>query len=54
MTLQEEFGQIIFTCSTVILRGNISPGVRVVDAGCGDGRNIQYLLREGMKCLAWM
>src|SRR5215469_16939661 len=47
MTLQEQFGQIDIYLFDQILRGNISPGMRVVDAGCGGGRNIQYLLREG-------
>jgi tellurite methyltransferase len=47
MTVQEQFGQIDVYLFDQILRGNISPGMRVVDAGCGVGRNIQYLLREG-------
>ena len=47
MTLQEQFGQIDIYLFDQILRGNISPGMRVVDAGCGGGRNLQYLLREG-------
>ena len=47
MTLQEQFGQIDIYLFDQILRGNIPPGIRVVDAGCGGGRNIQYLLREG-------
>jgi len=47
MTLQEQFGQIDIYLFDQILRGNISPGMRVVDAGCGSGRNVQYLLREG-------
>jgi SAM-dependent methyltransferase len=46
-TLQEQFGQIDIYLFDQILRGNISPGMRVVDAGCGDGRNLQFLLREG-------
>ena len=47
MTLQEQFGQIDIYLFDQILRGNISPGMRVLDAGCGGGRNLQYLLREG-------
>src|SRR4051794_52598 len=46
MTLQEQFGQIDIYLFDQILRGNIAPGMRVVDAGCGGGRNLQYLLRE--------
>ncbi len=47
MTLQEQLGQIDIYLLDQILRGNISPVMRVVDAGCGGGRNIQYLLRDG-------
>jgi len=47
MTLQEQFGQIDIYLFDQILRGNVLPGMRVLDAGCGGGRNIQYLLREG-------
>jgi SAM-dependent methyltransferase len=47
MTLQEQFGNIDIYLFDQILRGNISPGMRLVDAGCGGGRNILYLLREG-------
>ena len=47
MTLQEQFGHIDIYLFDQILRGNIVPGMRVLDAGCGGGRNILYLLREG-------
>ena len=30
-----------------ILRGRIRPGMRVLDAGCGGGRNLVFFLREG-------
>lgn len=35
-----------------LLRGRISPGHRVLDAGCGDGRNLGYFLRSGFEVLA--
>jgi SAM-dependent methyltransferase len=35
-----------------ILRGNITPGMVVLDAGCGYGRNLVYLLREGCEIFA--
>ena len=47
LTLQEQFGRIDIYVFDQLLRGNIAPGMRVVDAGCGPGRNIVYLLREG-------
>jgi SAM-dependent methyltransferase len=47
MTLQEQFGRIDIYVFDQLLRGNITPGMRVVDAGCGHGRNLVYLLREG-------
>jgi SAM-dependent methyltransferase len=47
MTLQEQFGRIDIYVFDQLLRGNIAPGMRVVDAGCGHGRNLVYLLREG-------
>src|ERR1035438_5656651 len=45
--LQEQFGQIDIYLFDQLLRGHIAPGMRVVDAGCGFGRNLVYLLREG-------
>ena len=46
-TIQEQFGQIDIYLFDQLLKGRISPGMRVVDAGCGSGRNIVYFLREG-------
>jgi tellurite methyltransferase len=45
--LQEQFGDIDIYLFDQLLRGRIAPGMRVVDAGCGGGRNIIYLLRNG-------
>jgi SAM-dependent methyltransferase len=52
MSLQEEFGQIDIYVFDQILRGNIEPGARVVDAGCGYGRNLVYLMRMGCEIFA--
>ena len=49
MTLQEQFGQIDIYLFDQILRGNITPGMRVLDAGCGSGRTLLYLLPEGFE-----
>jgi tellurite methyltransferase len=46
-SLQEQFGDIDIYLFDQILRGNISPGMKIFDAGCGAGRNIVYLVREG-------
>jgi SAM-dependent methyltransferase len=47
MNVQEQFGQIDIYVFDQILRGNIAPGMRILDAGCGYGRNLVHLLREG-------
>lgn len=52
MTLQDQFGQIDIYVFDQILRGNITTEMRVLDAGCGYGRNLVYLLREGSEIFA--
>ncbi len=52
LTLQEQFGQIDIYVFDQILRGNIGRGMRVLDAGCGYGRNLVHLLREGCEIFA--
>ena len=52
MTVQEQFGQIDIYVFDQILRGNIGPGMRILDAGCGYGRNLVHLLREGCEIFA--
>jgi tellurite methyltransferase len=51
-TLQEQFGQIDIYLFDQLLKGRISPGMRILDAGCGGGRNLVYLLREGYEVYA--
>ena len=41
------FGRIDIYLFDQLLRGRITPRMRVLDAGCGDGRNCEYLLRCG-------
>jgi tellurite methyltransferase len=45
--LQAEFGPIDIYLFDQLLRGRIAPGMRILDAGCGSGRNLVYLLRSG-------
>ena len=45
--LLAQFGQIDIYVFDQLLRGRITPQMRVLDAGCGDGRNSEYLLRCG-------
>lgn len=52
LTVQEQFGQIDIYVFDQILRGNIAAPMRVLDAGCGYGRNLVHLLREGCQVFA--
>ncbi len=45
--LREQFGEIDIYLFDQVLRGRIAPGMRVLDAGCGFGRNPVYFLRQG-------
>jgi SAM-dependent methyltransferase len=45
--LQHQFGQIDIYLFDQILRGRVTAGMRIFDAGCGHGRNLVYFLREG-------
>jgi tellurite methyltransferase len=45
--LVEQFGNIDIYLFDQLLRENIAPSMTVLDAGCGGGRNLVYLLREG-------
>ena len=52
MNVEEQFGQIDIYVFDQILRGNITSDMRVLDAGCGYGRNLVHLLREGCEVFA--
>src|SRR5262245_52566754 len=47
MDLRAQFGDIDIYLFDQLLRGRIRPGMRIFDAGCGQGRNLVYLLRAG-------
>ena len=52
LTLQEQFGQIDIYLFDQLLKGRIAHGMRILDSGCGGGRNLVYLLREGYEVYA--
>jgi SAM-dependent methyltransferase len=47
LPIQDQFGPIDIYLFDQIMRGRIRPRMRIFDAGCGSGRNLVYLLREG-------
>jgi tellurite methyltransferase len=49
LNLQEWFSGIDIYLFDQLLKGRIVPGMRVLDAGCGAGRNLVYLLRSGFE-----
>lgn len=51
MSLRETFGNIDVYLFDQLLRGNLRPDMRVLDAGCGHGRNLVWLLGQGAE--AW-
>lgn len=46
-TLRAQFGEIDIYLFDQLLRGRLARGMGVLDAGCGHGRNLVFLLREG-------
>jgi SAM-dependent methyltransferase len=44
------FGDIDIYFFDQLLKGRFTPSMRVLDAGCGEGRNLVYLLRAGVEC----
>jgi tellurite methyltransferase len=45
--LLRQFDAIDIYLFDQILRGRIAPGMKILEAGCGTGRNLVYFLREG-------
>jgi tellurite methyltransferase len=45
--LHEQFGDIDIYLFDQLLRGRIAPPMRILDVGCGGGRNVVYFLRNG-------
>jgi tellurite methyltransferase len=47
MDLREHFGNIDIYLFDQLLKGRITSSTSLLDAGCGDGRNLIYFLRQG-------
>jgi tellurite methyltransferase len=47
MNLREQFGEIDIYLFDQLLKGRILPGMSILDAGCGGGRNLVFFLRNG-------
>lgn len=50
--LRDAWGDIDIYLFDQLLRGRIVPGMTVLEAGCGDGRNLVHLLRAGYTVFA--
>jgi len=48
--LRSQFGDIDIYLFDQILRGRFDARTRVLDAGCGEGRNLIYFLQHGFTC----
>lgn len=46
MDLREQFGSIDIYLFDQLLKGRITASMSLLDAGCGDGRNLVYFLRH--------
>jgi len=48
--IAEVFGEIDIYMFDQLLKGRFDSARRVLDAGCGEGRNLHYLLASGREC----
>lgn len=48
--LNRELGNIDLYLLDAILKGYFSEGTKILDAGCGEGRNLVYFLKNGFEC----
>jgi SAM-dependent methyltransferase len=51
-TLAQQFGQIDIYLFDQLLKGRIATAARILDAGCGAGRNLVYFLQAGFEVFA--
>ncbi|MBK9439098.1 MAG: class I SAM-dependent methyltransferase [Chloracidobacterium sp.] len=47
LNIREAFGDIDIYLFDQIQKGRFTPGMKVLDAGCGGGRNVVWLMRNG-------
>lgn len=52
LNLQEWFGGIDIYLFDQVLKGRLVPGMRLLDAGCGGGRNLNYFFRSSFDVCA--
>jgi SAM-dependent methyltransferase len=52
LNVRETFGEIDIYLFDQILKGSFGVNSSVLDAGCGDGRNLVYFLRSGYEVFA--
>lgn len=52
LDLTRLFGDIDIYLFDQLLRGRLTPGMRVLDAGCGSGRNLVHLFQTGYEVFA--
>ncbi len=50
--LEQTFGGIDIYLFDQLLKGRIAPGMQILDAGCGSGRNLIYFLKNGFSVFA--
>jgi ubiquinone/menaquinone biosynthesis C-methylase UbiE len=48
-SLKTQFGDIDIYLFDQLLKGRIQKGMKLLDAGCGGGRNLHYLLQTGIQ-----
>jgi SAM-dependent methyltransferase len=52
MDILETFGNIDIYLFDQLLKGRITPTMSILDAGCGDGRNLIYFLSHNFDVFA--
>lgn len=48
-SIRQQFGDMDIYLFDQLLKGRIAKGMHLLDAGCGSGRNVEYLMQAGVK-----